>query len=71
MLRRSIKNATKNFAPCERDVRDATSNDKSMASVTVGRRCTMLFFVESVHAFHPSRVSHAVLPFPCLLFPFG
>lgn len=34
MLRRSIKNATKNFAPCERDVRDATSNDKSMASVT-------------------------------------
>lgn len=34
-LRRTIKNAKNNFAPCEVDVRNATSNDKSMASVAV------------------------------------
>lgn len=27
-LRRSVKNAAKSYAPCERDVREATSNDK-------------------------------------------
>lgn len=37
-VRRSLKNVKKNFAPCERDVREATSNDKKLASAVVMAR---------------------------------
>lgn len=37
-VRRSIKNAAKSYAPCERDVREATSNDKSSAPPLVNAR---------------------------------
>lgn len=34
-VRRSLKNASHNFAPCERDVREATSNDRKLASAVM------------------------------------
>jgi len=39
-VRRTLKNVTKNYAPCERDVRDATSNDQSLPSPTTMARIT-------------------------------
>jgi len=37
-LRRSVKNAAKSYAPCERDVREATSSDKSSSPPLVNAR---------------------------------
>jgi len=37
-LRRSVKNAAKSYAPCERDVREATSNDKKASPPLVNAR---------------------------------
>eukprot|EP00040_Diaphanoeca_grandis_P018583 m.97780 g.97780 ORF g.97780 m.97780 type:complete len:496 (+) comp27009_c0_seq1:67-1554(+) len=39
-VRRSLKNVTKNYAPCERDVRDATSNDNALAPAATMARIT-------------------------------
>jgi epsin len=37
-IRRAIKNSTKGYQPCEVDVREATSNDKTAASALVNAR---------------------------------
>jgi hypothetical protein len=34
-VRRSLKNVVKNFSACERDVREATSNDPCIAPTTL------------------------------------
>lgn len=37
-FRRSVKNISKNYAPCERDVREATSNDRKLAPAAIMAR---------------------------------